>query len=285
MPSTTLTLELVDVDGEALGESVDVLLRHQTSGTATKVQLVAKGKFTIPNLLDGVYSVQVHPLSYRPVGMFAMVGDGVDDPAPMVFPVDPVKVTGIDAPAFTTLLPDGQRILQASTSVKNFTGLSGAGLYDKLDDVRKAGFLNILQKSNATAFDGGRSVASYFQSLTEMQGDRFFAAVHQDLPDATANSVHSGLFHPVDEALHTPPPGFDPAGSFKTQDLYGNLQLTFFSNGTDWISDTDIDDAQGILHIFQVVGNWVTGTPTNPYDIHEILVAYQQLDPGYELKV
>ena len=40
-----------------------------------------------------------------------------------------------------------------------------------------------------------------------------------------------------------------------------------------------------ILHIFQVVGNWATGTPTNPYDIHEILVAYQLLDPGYELKV
>ena len=55
MPSTMLTLELVDVDGEALGESVDILLRHQTSGTATKVQL-----------------------------------------EPMVFPVDPVKATGID---------------------------------------------------------------------------------------------------------------------------------------------------------------------------------------------
>jgi hypothetical protein len=285
MPSTVLTLELVDVDGEALGESVDILLRHQTSGTVTKVQLVAKGKFTITDLLDGVYSVQVHPLSYRPVGMFASVGDSVDNPPPMVFPVDPVKVTGVDPPAFNTLLPDGQRILHASNSVKNFTGLSGAALYDKLDDVRKAGFLNILRKSNGTVFGGGRSVASYFQSLTEMRGDRFFTAVHQDLPDATANSVRTGLFHPVDEALHDPPPGFNPAGSFKTQDLYGNLQLTFFSNGTDWISDTDIDDAQGILHIFQVVGNWVTGTPTNPYDIHEILVAYQLLDPGYELKV
>ena len=27
--------------------------------------------------------------------------------------------------------------------------------------------------------------------------------------------------------------------------------------------------------------NAVTGRPTHPYDIHEILVRYQQLDPGY----
>jgi hypothetical protein len=285
MPSSMLTLEFVDVDGEALGEPVDILLRHQTSGTASKIQQMAKEKVTITGLLDGVYSVQVHPPSYRAVGMFAMVGDGVDDPPPMIFPVDPVKVTGIDAPAFIALLPDGQRVLQASNSVQNFTGVSGAALYDKLDDVRKAGFLNILQKSNATVFDGGRSVASHLQSLTEMQGDRFFAVVHQDLSDATTNSVHTGLFHSVDEALHDPPLGFDHAGSFKTQDLYGNLQLTFFSNGTDWMADIDIDDAQGIPHIFQVVGNWATGTPTNPYDIHEILLAYQHLDPGYEVKV
>jgi hypothetical protein len=281
----SLTLDLIDVDDEPLGEAVDILLRHQTSGVPSKVQAVADEKITIPDLLNGVYSVQVHPLSYRSVGRFAMVGDGVKDPPPMIFPVDPVKVIGIDAPLFSELLNDGQRILTASDNVKNFSKLSGLALYNALDAQRKAGFLNILKKSNATAFDGGRSVASYLQSLTEMQGDRFFAVVHQDLSDATTNSVHTGLFHSVDDALHDPPPGFHHAGSYKTQDLYGNLQLTFFSNGTDWMADIDIDDAQGILHIFQVVGNWATGTPTNPYDIHEILVAHQQLDPGYELKV
>jgi hypothetical protein len=285
MADSTLTLQLVDVDGEFLGEKVDILLRHQTSGNAIKAQAVADNPITITDLLNGVYSVQVHSPSYRPVGIFAMVGDGVSDPDALILPVDPIKVTGIDAPAFDTLLPDGQRILQASNAVKNFTGLTGAALYDKLDDPRKAGFLNILQKSTSTAFEGGRSVASYLQSLTEMQGDRIFAVVHQDLSNATANSVHTGLFHPVDESLHDPPLGFSHAGSFKTLDHYGNLQLTFFSNGTDWLCDIDIDDAQGIEHIFQVIGNLVTGTPTNPYDIHEILLAYQKLDPRYELKV
>jgi len=46
--------------------------------------------------------------------------------------------------------------------------------------------------------------------------------------------------------------------------------------------DMDIDDAQGFDHIFQVVGN-LFGGPTHPYNIHEILFASQELDPGYRL--
>jgi hypothetical protein len=49
--------------------------------------------------------------------------------------------------------------------------------------------------------------------------------------------------------------------------------------------DIDIDDAGGILHVFQVLRNAVTGRPTHPYDIHEILLAHQGIDPGYQLLV
>ena len=69
-------------------------------------------------------------------------------------------------------------------------------------------------------------------------------------------------------------------------DRYGNLQLTFQRRGTtgdDYVADVDIDDAQGIEHIFQVLRNSVSG-PTNPYDIHDILVKEQRLDPGYSFK-
>ena len=44
--------------------------------------------------------------------------------------------------------------------------------------------------------------------------------------------------------------------------------------------DVDIDAAQGIEHVFEVSGDSVKG-PTDPYDIHEILLAGQRLDPGY----
>ena len=60
----------------------------------------------------------------------------------------------------------------------------------------------------------------------------------------------------------------------KTFDRYGNLQLTFQRRGVtgnDYAVDVDIDDAQGIEHLFQVLRNSVNG-PTNPYDIHDILL-------------
>jgi hypothetical protein len=46
------------------------------------------------------------------------------------------------------------------------------------------------------------------------------------------------------ELLHHPPDGFMHAGSFKTLDHDGNLQLTFFSKSSDWLADIDIDDAK-----------------------------------------
>jgi len=97
---------------------------------------------------------------------------------------------------------------------------------------------------------------------------------------------NSPLFHNVSAELHDPVPGYTITDSFKTFDHYGNLQLTFQRRGVagdDYVADVDIDDAQGIEHLFQVLRNTVTG-PTNPYDIHDILVMDQRLDPGYSLR-
>ena len=101
----------------------------------------------------------------------------------------------------------------------------------------------------------------------------------------TKNSAAAGLFHKVSGSLHTPPPGFQPAESFKTSDKYGNLQLTFFTNGEKFKADIDIDDAGGLEHVFQVLRNKLSGKPTHPYNIHEVLVAHQHLDPGYTFAV
>jgi hypothetical protein len=49
--------------------------------------------------------------------------------------------------------------------------------------------------------------------------------------------------------------------------------------------DADIDDAQGIEHVFQVIRPILTGKNTNPYDVHEILLGYQKIDPMYRLIV
>jgi len=90
----------------------------------------------------------------------------------------------------------------------------------------------------------------------------------------------------VSGSLHTPPPSFVSAGSFKTADRYGNLQLSFFASLTEPLTfkvDADIDDAAGLGHTFQVLRNWVTHGTTHPYDIHQILVFRQEVALPYDL--
>jgi len=130
----------------------------------------------------------------------------------------------------------------------------------------------------------GRTVLSYIDQLNEIRGDRFFC-VPKELRSETKNSAAAGLFHKVSGSLHTPPLGFQPAESFKTSEKYGNLQLTFFTNGEKFKADIDIDDAGGFEHVFQVLRNKLSGKPTHPYNIHEVLVARQHLDPGYTFVV
>ena len=46
----------------------------------------------------------------------------------------------------------------------------------------------------------------------------------------------------------------------------------------------DIDQAQGIRNIFEVLQNAVTSSLTNPYGVREILMADQKLQPLYDFK-
>ncbi len=282
MPS--LKLRLVDVNGRLLKESADVMLRRQSTSVTTKVRTQAGKALRITNLNNDVYSVQVDPPSYRAAGVFVMVGAGTTD-LTMTFAVDPAKVTGVIAPTFPMLGADGRRLLSDTQNLLGFPGLSGEALYNEIDDIRKAGLLNILAKSSSTALTNGRMVSSYLDRLIELRGDRFHAAVPQALREETKNSAQAGLFFDVPEGMHHPPNGFEHAGSWKTPDNYGNLQLTFFSKGAEWVADVDIDDAGGLAHVFQVLRNELTQTPTHPYNIHEILIKHQMLDPWYELEV
>jgi misacylated tRNA(Ala) deacylase len=40
-----------------------------------------------------------------------------------------------------------------------------------------------------------------------------------------------------------------------------------------------------VQHVFQVLRNKLSGKPTHPYNIHEILIVHQKLDPGYSFVV
>jgi hypothetical protein len=284
-----LKIKLRDVSDAPLGQPCTIRLRHQTSGLLRVVNSAAKKDVVILDLLPGVYQIQVDPASYRAVGRFVNVLPGPRTDVTLSFPIDPAKVVDAEFPPFAALNADAQRILSDTDTLFGYENLSAGDLYTALDndDVKKAGLLNILAKTSAVAFANQRKVSSYIRSVVELRGDRFFAIVDKALREETKNSVLDDLFYEAPEGLHHPPLGFDPAGSYKTFDHYGNLQLSFFAkpDGTEWRADIDIDDAAGLAHVFQVLGNELTGKPTHPYDIHEILVSFQHLNPGYSLAV
>lgn len=282
-----LKLQLTDVGGRALAQPCDVTLRHQTTGRLM-VARVPRGRAFITGLSgapDGVYRIEIDPASYFAAGSFVSMAASGITPLELTFPVDPAKVKRAVFPAFTELGADARRVLEEAKDVLGFAGLAGAALYDAFDDVRRAGFLNIIAKSVATPLTNSRPVASYLQRLSELRGDRFFVVTSQALREEVKNSTRAGLFDEVSSLPHHPPAGLEHAGSFKTPDHYANLQLTFFTNGTDWTADVDIDDANGLGHVFQVLRNQLTNRPTHPYDIHELLLFHQKLDAGYTFEV
>ena len=285
-----LKLVLTDIEGRRLKESVDVRLQHTTLASASVRTRLPAGKTAVITGLQqqpvGTYRIEVDPPSYLPVSRFVVIKSEGTTSIEIPFPVDPLKVRRVEFPKYDELVDDAKRVLEASDNLLGFEALSGAALYERLDDVRRAGLLNILAKLARTQFnDDGRSALSFVQHLVELRGDRFFCVVQKTLREETKNAVHTNQFVGAGDALHHPPAGFDHAGSFKTTDHFANLQLTFFAQGDQWMADIDIDDANGVEHLFQVLRNAITGRPTHPYDIHELLVSYQKLDPGYTLIV
>ena len=285
-----LKLEMVDVYGKRLQEKVDISLRHTKlsqslffkSQDASKL-IQINGLFTS---IDGPYQISIDPPSYHHVTQFLNVKTSGVTEKQIVFPVDASKVVGVNFPKFSGLTKEMRAVLNDSSKVLGFENKTGSELYDAIsvDDIKLAGLLNISCKTTATVFADGANVLSLVKELRQVRGDRFFAVVDRLLREETVNSLSSGLFHKVSGSLHKLPPefvGFEPANSYKTNDRYGNLQLTFFQKGDEFVADIDIDDAAGVEHVFQVLHNHFTGEPTHPYNIHEILVAHQHLDPKY----
>jgi len=285
----TLLLNFFNVYGDRIKDHADIMLAHQVLSDRRVVRNVNTSKrIKIPNLNavpQGLYRLEVDPLGYMPVSQFVNVESGDGTEVDLTFAVNPTKVSAVQFPEYAMLPERVQALLQASNNVLGFPNKAGAELYAVLDDTRKAGFLNIVAKCAHTTLVSSMPVIEYLQQLNECRGDRFFARVTQQLREDTKNSVANGHFFEAPELLHHPPVGFESAKSFKTDDHYGNLQLSFFTNGTDWVADIDIDNANGLEHVFQVVRNALSERPTHPYDIHEILVFYQKIDPGYRLVV
>jgi len=282
--SSSIRIRPVNVYRQPLRDLVDVdIVEKSTERTVKRARAVPAGsEIAADDLRQGeVYELRVFPLRHRPLAIFQRCGAG-ETVVDLACPVIPERVDSVDFPDYAELDPVLREVLEQS-QLEDSTR-RGEELYRSLGDQQKAGLLNVYAKLKRTRFENGRTVASLVKSVYRIRSDRVFADVEATLRDQVRNQAD--LFERVSGALHTPPEGFGEAGSFKTREMFGNLQLTFFSGpGSPPVFkvDADIDDAGGIGHVFQVLRNWITGQPTHPYDIHEILVYNQELDPGYQL--
>ena len=205
-----LRIHFFDVFGERLRDDVDVHLRHNQLPHRAEV-FGHRGTKSIK--VEGLrathgrtYRIRAYPVHYRPVSRYVVVREGQENRENLVFPVDPDRVLTIEDPEYDDLSLALKNILEASDLESN-PGKKGNELYSALDDIRKAGLLNLSAKMAATSFDDGSNVFSFLDSLTRLRGDRLFANVQKELRDETINSIDYRLFHEVTGSLHTPPSG------------------------------------------------------------------------------
>lgn len=282
-----LRLRLVDVYGQKIDDNVDISLKHTVASHSIRLRNINASKLiTITNLYGGRYNIDIKPVRYHSVTRSLVLDNRGITNETFVLPVNRERVSAVEFPGFDTLARDLKQVLERS-KIEELEEMSGESLYASLDDIRKAGLLNLYARMRATVFQDGKNAFSYVDSLRHLRQDSLLAVARTSLRKETQGAVSYRLFHTTPATLHIPPAGYSPLGSFKTLENYGNLQLTFFGKprGRVMMMDARIDDAQGIQHVFQAVDHNSSLGQSHPYDIHEILVEYQKIDPGFRLVV
>lgn len=288
----SLKLVLTDAAGDDLVDHLTIDLYAHQGSAHFQVNTPINGSLEINGVdvsAGPLYRLLISPSNHRVIQAFVSLTEARVAKFAAAVPVDPDQVQGITAPVFAKLSTPASGILEQAEIpfFKDAGGfLQGAPLYAALDrfPLLKACFLNITAKAGTTRLPSNQRVLDCMLGMVRLEQDRLLVKVTPALVEETP---HSNAFHSVTAALHEPLPGYQIISSFKTFDRYGNLQLTFQrrgDTGVDYVADIDIDDAQGVEHIFQVLRNSVNG-PTNPYDIHDILLQQKPvLDPLYAFK-
>lgn len=268
-----LVVRVTDIYGQAITQAVDISVSRRDGPVVFREP---KADFSHPLAIVGLgqgpgalFKITVDAPSYWPVSAFVnLPAAGVE--VTLSLPFRPDAVHTIRFAEYVALPSEARALVDIAT-------------YTALDNERKAGLLNILAKSAKTVLPDGRTVLSYLTRVIRAEQDRIFAEVAPELTDAAKRAAGAGAFRLVPSSMHTPPVGYVRGASYKTKERFGNLQLTLFhSTGQPTIADIDIDNAAGLKHVFQVIGNAAHG-PTHPYDIQAILIASQQLDTYYTL--
>lgn len=192
--------------------------------------------------------------------------------------------------------------LLGQLTVANYNNFVNNAPRSERDTVRlaKAALLNVYTKMREMPDPvTGRPWSSYLRQMLRIGQERIIAVVDPQLAD----SIHSikRSIHKFPRYKHTPagnhfknlPKGYNPRKSsmqsIKSRDEFANLQLTV-GRGEDgngkvvWLLDADLDEHGKLIeHFFDLIKHKRTGG-TQPYEIHEYLVAdYPNAPLGYEL--
>lgn len=278
-----IVLDVQDSRGRTIIGAVTVLVRDAASaaGDLQRFEIAFSG---VPVLLDrigatrtGQVTLVVRPRSYEVETVMAIVKRGA--------PTRVTIVTTISAhfaqPHFPSFhqMETGARWTDLMRILRN--SAIGEAQWNDFSAEQKAGLLNFYAKLQREVVDGEPIVKSV-ERISTFRPDRLFAAVRQDLFDRVSRAT--ATFHSACSLLHTGERGWTMIGSFKTNDPTGNLELTFARDADGrLVADIDIDDHLGALHGWDVITHTLTGVETNPYEIHEVLLRAQALDPGYDL--
>ena len=273
-------LDFRDAYNKPIFDHVLLKFRNQnaTSMNFSKEVDLVGAPFTIngvPAFPKGHWLVEVYPRKYRfKTGIFVDLPANGEETLKETFFVDPSKVSPV--------LPTLEELQTADRWAPLWSVLRDSPVnYDSLDAKQIAGLLNLYAKMNhESANFAFRSVISVFEVLPA----RIFARVQNALWDAVRESPQRFHEEPDNGSMHKFGDGWTRLpehASFKTPDPMGNLQLTFANNAQEEMAvDADLDDHQGIAHALDVLKHKFSGD-TDPFDIHEVLVKFQGIDPGY----
>lgn len=286
-------VDFKDVSGTTITDEVEIKIYNtQLMSLKQLFNVSFKGSPVtlqgVPASPTGHAQMIVTPTRYRFKQRFINVESGVTNKITEYFFVDPAHA-------------NPHPIEFADLAAKSYGGallqiLSDSGIgeqtWNSLAKENRATVLNLCAKMSKETVKSGPKLITFVKGidrtwLDPKHRERLYARVKNELLPAL--SSYPEQYFSVDSGMHKfPPAGWSPVkkpDSFKTlRDSAGNIQLTFAGNAEGaQLTDLDLDDHKGLGHVADVLKHKFSGKDTHPYDIHEILFMFQQLDPEYRL--
>ena len=286
-----VTVNLKDVFGQVITDEVEITFYNQkVQSLNQRFTVKFKGATVVlpgvPAFPTGLAEVFIKPKKYRYKSIFMNVIGGENNSINEDLFVDPDKArpTLMDFEDLNAKLygADLLKILDKS-------GIKKAAWND-LDKRNRATVLNLSAKMFHDRLKGGdpllKSVEIIVQKMLDKNHrERIYATVNDKLLGALRKFREQ--YRSVSGSLHNFFDDWTPVSqqnSFKSRNNAGNIQFTFATNPAGaFLADIDLDDHTGIQHAADVLRHKITGANTNPYDLHQILIYFQGIDPGYRL--